>query len=66
MKVSGDLTNEGWFNQRSDTLAWFWWIGQGDNSDGPQMQEFYRVSWLRAKAWFSRWSKELCIIGYEM
>ncbi|KIM79992.1 hypothetical protein PILCRDRAFT_73667, partial [Piloderma croceum F 1598] len=26
----------------------------------------YRVSWLRAKARFSRWSEELCIVGYEM
>ena len=39
MKVSGDLTDEGRFNQRSDTLAWFWRIGQGDDSDGPRMQE---------------------------
>jgi len=26
----------------------------------------YRVSWLRAKARFSRWSEELRIVGYEM
>jgi hypothetical protein len=39
MKVAGDLTDEGRFNQRSDTLAWFWRIGQTDNSDGPRMQE---------------------------
>ena len=83
MKVAGDLTDEGRFNQRSDTLAWFWRIGQTDNSDGPRMQEcmsdnltwfyfqtnpclVYRVSWLRAKARFSRWSEELRIVGYEM
>jgi hypothetical protein len=35
MKVAGDLTDEGRFNQRSDTLAWFWRIRQMDNSDGP-------------------------------
>ena len=39
MKVAGDLTDEGQFNQRSDTLVWFWQIGQGDDSDGPRMQE---------------------------
>jgi len=39
MKVAGDLTDEGRFNQRSDTLAWFWRIGQTDNSDGLRMQE---------------------------
>ena len=39
MKVAGDLTDEGRFNQRSDTLPWFWRIGQGDDSNGPQMQE---------------------------
>ena len=35
MKVAGDLTDEGQFNQRSDTLPWFWRIGQGDDSNGP-------------------------------
>ena len=39
MKVARDLTDEGQFNQHSDTLAWFWQIGQMDNSDGPRMQE---------------------------
>jgi hypothetical protein len=34
MKFARDLTGEGQFNQRSDTLVWFWWIGQGDDSDG--------------------------------
>jgi len=44
MKVAGDLTDEGRFNQRSDTLAWFWRIGQTDNSDGPRMQECIRTT----------------------
>jgi hypothetical protein len=35
MKVAGDLTDEGRFNQCSDTLPWFWRIGQGDESNGP-------------------------------
>ena len=39
MKVAGDLTDEGRFNQRSDTLPWFWRIGHANDSDGPRMQE---------------------------
>ena len=39
MKVAGDFTDEGQFNQHSDTLAWFWRIGQWDDSDDPRMQE---------------------------
>lgn len=39
MKVAGDLTDEGRFNQRSDTMAWFWRTGQVDDADQPRMQE---------------------------
>ena len=39
MKVAGDLTDERRFGQRSDTLPWFWRIGNVDGSDGPRMQE---------------------------
>jgi hypothetical protein len=39
MKVAGDLTDERRFGQRSDTLPWFWRIGNADESDGPRMQE---------------------------
>ena len=39
MKVAGDLTDERRFGQRSDTLPWFWRIGNEDGSDGPRMQE---------------------------
>jgi hypothetical protein len=39
MMVAGDLTDERRFGQRSDMLPWFWWIGNMDGSDGPQMQE---------------------------
>src|ERR1700679_1513036 len=86
MKVAGDLTDERRFGQRSDTLPWFWRIGNADHpdgSDGPRMQEctsdyltrlylstklclVYRVSWLRAKARYSRWSEEQHIVGYGM
>jgi hypothetical protein len=39
MKVAGDLTDERRFGQRSDTLPWFWRIGNADGSDGPRMEE---------------------------
>ena len=82
LKVTGDLTDEQRFGQRSDTLPWFWRIGELVSSSGSRMQEcrcsnpslvfptnpllVYRVSWLRAKARFSRWSEEFRLVGYEM
>ena len=38
-KVSGDLTNERRYGQWSDTLSWFWRIGQPVGTCGSQMQE---------------------------
>jgi hypothetical protein len=82
LKVAGDLTDERRFGQRSDALPWFWRIGDAVEMNGPRMEEcmscgswcsytpnalsVYRVSWLRAKARFDRWSEELNLIGYEM
>jgi hypothetical protein len=39
LKVTGDITDEGRFGQRSDTLPWFWRIGEPDFTSGPRMQE---------------------------
>ncbi len=39
LKVAGDITDERRFGQRSDTLPWFWRIGEPVVSDGPRMQE---------------------------
>jgi hypothetical protein len=42
MKMSGDITEEHRFGQRSDTLAWFWRQDGQPESDGdssPRMQE---------------------------
>ena len=39
LTVAGDLTDEGRFGQRSDTLPWFWRIGDTVDSSGPRMQE---------------------------
>jgi hypothetical protein len=39
LKVAGDITDEWRFGQRSDTLPWFWRIGEASNSNAPQMQE---------------------------
>ena len=38
-KVSGDLTDEWRFGQCSDTLPWFWQIGDTVDSSGPRMEE---------------------------
>jgi hypothetical protein len=82
LKVAGDLTDERRFGQRSDALPWFWRFGDTHHSSGPRMQEcthppfpsdcrtnphiVYRVSWLRAKARYSRWSEELRLVELEM
>jgi hypothetical protein len=39
LKVAGNLTDEWRFGQRSDTLPWFWQIGEAVDSSGPGMQE---------------------------
>lgn len=42
MKMSGDITEEHRFGQRSDTLAWFWRQGgdvSSDETGSPRMQE---------------------------
>ena len=40
VKVAGDITDAGRFGQRSDTLPWFWQIGEEiDESGGPCMLE---------------------------
>ena len=82
MKVAGDITDENQFGQWSDTIPWFWRIGEPVGSSGPWMQEcrwhsipgvistdpvlVYCVSWLRVKAWLSQWEEEVWKVGYEM
>ena len=82
LKVAGDLTDERRIGQRSDSLAWFWRTGYDNNANSPQMEEcmfrcpttcspintisVYRVSWLRAKARYSRWAEELRLVELEM
>lgn len=39
LKVSGDLTDERRFGQRSDALPWFWRFGGLMESGGPRMEE---------------------------
>jgi hypothetical protein len=39
LKVTGDITDEWRFGQRTDTLPWFWRVGHGTDPNGPQMQE---------------------------
>ena len=44
LKVAGDLTDERRFGQRSDTLPWFWRIGDANDSGGPRIQECMYLS----------------------
>jgi hypothetical protein len=39
LKVTGDLTDENRFGQRSDRLPWFWRIVDQGSSNGPRMDE---------------------------
>ena len=39
LKLSGDITQERRFGQRSDILPWFWRIGCGNNMSSPGMEE---------------------------
>jgi hypothetical protein len=39
LKVAGDLTDEARFGQQSDTLPWFWRVGEAVCDSGPQMEE---------------------------
>src|SRR5882762_4724300 len=46
LKVAGDITDERRFGQRSDTLPWFWRIGEPAVAGGPKMQEcMYILLW---------------------
>ena len=87
MKMSGDLTEENRYGQRSDTMAWFWRLDNGlSDVDqlSPRMKEckflvlsfiscscrhlyaVYRISWLRAKARYTRWKEEHLLVRHEM
>ena len=47
LKVAGDLTDPGRFGQRSETLPWFWRIGEVINdSNGPGIQECMYFAFL--------------------
>ena len=87
MKMSGDLTEENRYGQRSDTMAWFWRLDNGLSEVdqlSPRMKEcellllpsissschdlykVYRISWLRAKARYTRWKEEHLLVRHEM
>jgi hypothetical protein len=56
IKVSGDITEENRFGQRSDTLPWFWHLGTNPASDdesSPQMQEceYHSLCVINANLW---------------
>ncbi|KIJ58337.1 hypothetical protein HYDPIDRAFT_102895, partial [Hydnomerulius pinastri MD-312] len=67
LTVNKDITEENRFGQGSDRLPWFWRV-QGINNDSSDqwMDEFYRISWLKAKARYCRWTEELALVKHEM
>ncbi|KAG1847220.1 hypothetical protein F4604DRAFT_1594685 [Suillus subluteus] len=65
--VSKEVIEENRHGQGSDKLAWFWRINNTEDSQkNLWMNEFYRVNWLKAKARYDRWSKELKLVQHEM
>ncbi|KAF7969176.1 hypothetical protein HWV62_28190 [Athelia sp. TMB] len=63
---TADITDERRLGQSRDTLAWFWQIGAEKAEKHEWTEEFYRVSWLRAKARKDRWSEEKIMVSHEM
>ncbi|KAF7984920.1 hypothetical protein HWV62_9821 [Athelia sp. TMB] len=61
-----DVTDERRLGQSRDTLAWFWKLGAATADKSEWTEEFYRVSWLRAKARMDRWWEEGVIVSHEM
>ncbi|KAM6503384.1 hypothetical protein JOM56_000327 [Amanita muscaria] len=67
LTVNKDVTEENRLGQSSDVLAWFWRIeGVDFGTSQVWTEEFYRVSWLKAKARYERWDEELKIVKHEM
>ncbi|KIM71052.1 hypothetical protein PILCRDRAFT_33210, partial [Piloderma croceum F 1598] len=53
--------------QRNTSLAWFWTMDvKNDTDSATGMEEFYRVHWLKAKAWRDRWAEEVTLLVNEM
>ncbi|KAG9315413.1 hypothetical protein JVU11DRAFT_4564 [Chiua virens] len=66
LRLSKDITEENRFGQSSDVLPWFWRIeGHSGQSDMWNI-EFLRVSWLKARARYTRWKEELEMVRHEM
>ncbi|KAG2737183.1 hypothetical protein P692DRAFT_201666129, partial [Suillus brevipes Sb2] len=67
LSVDKEVTEENRFGQGSDRLAWFWRVNDAHESQQDAwMNEFYRVSWLKAKARWRRWEEELSLTRHEM
>ncbi|KAF5338268.1 hypothetical protein D9611_014611 [Ephemerocybe angulata] len=51
---------------RDEELSWIWHLNVGDSDNSVYMEEVYRVSWIRAKSRYDRWTEELVILKAEM
>ncbi|KIK27338.1 hypothetical protein PISMIDRAFT_8184 [Pisolithus microcarpus 441] len=70
LAVSKDVTEENRFGQGTSKLPWFW-VMDGEKSQldveaGGLMEEFYRISWLKARARRDRWKEEVSLARHEM
>ncbi|KAG2345460.1 hypothetical protein BDR05DRAFT_879873 [Suillus weaverae] len=67
LSIDKEVTEENRFGQGSDKLAWFWRVnGTHESQQDAWINEFYRVSWLKAKARWRRWEEELSLTQHEM
>ncbi|KAG2057844.1 hypothetical protein BDR06DRAFT_877337, partial [Suillus hirtellus] len=64
LTVSKEVTEENRHGQGSDRLAWFWRINSAENSQKSKWMN--ELNWLKAKAQYDYWSKELKLVQHEM
>ncbi|KAF5341217.1 hypothetical protein D9611_005928 [Ephemerocybe angulata] len=52
---------------RDEELSWIWHLNvEGDSDNSAYIEEVYRLSWIRAKSRFDRWTEELVMLKAEM
>ncbi|KAJ8489758.1 hypothetical protein ONZ45_g13445 [Pleurotus djamor] len=69
LQMKGDVEHANRYGQQNHTLPWFWRTGpniSAETEDSPQLLEYYRINYVRAKARVDRWSEEVCLLEKEM
>ncbi|KAJ6556907.1 hypothetical protein B0H10DRAFT_1847369, partial [Mycena sp. CBHHK59/15] len=64
LNMQGDMIEANCTGQQAHTLTWFWHLEDIPASD--EIQQIYRVNWLRAKARVDRWKEEGKFVVNEM